>query len=78
VCAATDPAGLITRRMPVSVELAGALTRGQTVADHRTVVGEDAVHGLGGAVALVDVALGVDGPRYRELYLATLGLGHAH
>lgn len=72
VCAAVDPAGLITRRMPVSVELAGVLTRGQTVADHRTVLGEDTVHGVGVEQRLVDVALGIDGPRYRDLYLSTV------
>jgi pyrimidine-specific ribonucleoside hydrolase len=72
VCAAVDPAGLTTRRMPVTVELAGALTRGQTVADHRTVAGEDTVHGLAADQPLVDVALGIDGPRYRDLYLSTV------
>jgi pyrimidine-specific ribonucleoside hydrolase len=72
VCAAIDPAGLTIRRMPVSVELGGELTRGQTVADQRTVVGEDAVHGLAVGRQLVDVALGVDGTRYRDLYLSTV------
>lgn len=72
LCAAIDPAGLTTRRMPVSVELAGPLTRGQTVADHRTVAGEDAAHGLVGGQRFVDVALGIDGPRYRDLYLSTV------
>jgi pyrimidine-specific ribonucleoside hydrolase len=72
VCAAIDPAGLLTRRMPVSVELAGTLTRGQTVADHRTVLGEDAVHGLAADQQLVDVALGIDNARYRDLYLSTV------
>jgi pyrimidine-specific ribonucleoside hydrolase len=72
VCAAIDPDGLLTRRLPVTVELAGALTRGQTVADHRTVVGEDAMHGLSEDQPLVDVALGIDNARYRDLYLSTV------
>ncbi|HVV24990.1 MAG TPA: nucleoside hydrolase [Pseudonocardiaceae bacterium] len=72
VCAAIDPAGLITRRMPVAVETSGSLSRGQTVTDHRTVAGEDAAHGLVGDQRLVDVALGIDGPRYRDLYLSTV------
>jgi pyrimidine-specific ribonucleoside hydrolase len=76
VCAVADPGGLVTRPLPVSVELTGALTRGMTVVDHRNVVGEDVVHA--GAVEprpLVDVALGVDGPRYRKLFLSTLSGG---
>jgi pyrimidine-specific ribonucleoside hydrolase len=77
VCAAIDPEGLTTRRMPVTVELAGALTRGQTVADHRTVVGEDAVHGLMAGEQLVDVALGIDNARYRDLYLSTVDISAA-
>ncbi|HEX5401012.1 MAG TPA: nucleoside hydrolase [Pseudonocardiaceae bacterium] len=72
VCAVADPGGLITRRLPVSVELAGPLTRGQTVVDHRTVAGEDAVHGLLPGQQFVDVAVGVDGQRLRKLYLATV------
>src|SRR6202000_519028 len=41
VLAVADPGALATRRLPVSVELAGGLTRGQTVVDHRSVAGED-------------------------------------
>jgi pyrimidine-specific ribonucleoside hydrolase len=72
VCAVADPGGLTTRRLPVSVELAGALTRGQTVVDHRSVAGEDAEHGLLQGQQFVDVALGVDGQRLRKLYLSTV------
>lgn len=73
VCAIADPTGLTTRRLPVSVELAGPHTRGQTVVDHRNVAGEDSTHG-GPHIqpSQVDVALGIDGARYRALYLATV------
>ena len=66
VCAVADPDGLRTERLPVRVELAGTLTRGQTVVDQRA----DPVHDSG---PLVDVALGVDGPRYAELWLSVVG-----
>ncbi len=72
VLAVADPGALAVRRLPVSVELAGGLTRGQTVVDHRSVDGEDAVHGRSAQQQLVDVAMGVDGPRLRELFLATV------
>jgi inosine-uridine nucleoside N-ribohydrolase len=60
------------RRMPVRVELAGAWTRGQTVVDRRTTRSdlENDEHGL--APAMVDVALDVDGERYRRLWSATV------
>jgi pyrimidine-specific ribonucleoside hydrolase len=73
VCAVVDPAGLTTRTLPVTVAIADRLTRGQTVVDHRTVVGEDAAHGmLLDEQAPVAVALGVDGARYRDLYLSAV------
>jgi pyrimidine-specific ribonucleoside hydrolase len=72
VCAVADPGALAVRRLPVSVELAGTITRGQTVVDHRSVDGEDAVHGRRVDRSMVDVAMGVDGPRLRSLYLATV------
>lgn len=72
VCSAADPGGLVTRRLPVAVELAGPRTRGQTVVDHRTVEGEDTAHGVATPATPVDVALGVDGPRYRELFLGAV------
>jgi pyrimidine-specific ribonucleoside hydrolase len=74
VCSVVDPDGLVTRRLPVRVELAGATTRGQTVVDRREAPGEDEVHGLlpPGESAEVEVALDIDGDRYRTLFLETL------
>lgn len=72
VCAVADPTGLTTRRLPVRVELAGTWTRGQTVVDQR-VAGLDLAHDPHGvATSLVDVAIGVDGPRYAQLWLDTV------
>ncbi len=71
VCAAVDPAGLITKRLSVSVELAGADTRGQTVVDQRSALA-DTEHTSNRDACPVDVALGIDARRYRELYLSTL------
>jgi pyrimidine-specific ribonucleoside hydrolase len=72
VCAVIDPDGLTTRTLPVTVALADRLTRGQTVVDHRNVVGEDAAHGMIDERPAVAVALGVDGPRYRDLFLSAV------
>jgi pyrimidine-specific ribonucleoside hydrolase len=72
VCAVADPGGLTTSALPVAVEVTGALTRGQTVVDHRNVAGEDSAHGTAAGPPLVDVALDVDGPRYRKLFVDTL------
>ena len=72
VCAVVDPAGLTTRTLPVTVALHDRLTRGQTVVDHRNVAGEDAAHGMIDDRAAVAVALGVDGPRYRDLFLSAV------
>jgi pyrimidine-specific ribonucleoside hydrolase len=68
VCAVADPGGLRTERLPVRVELAGTWTRGQTVVDQRA----DIVHEVG---PVVDVALGVDGPRYAELWRSVVAGG---
>lgn len=72
VCAVVDPGALTTRRMPVRIELAGTWTRGQTVVDRRTTRSDldHDEHGL--APALVDVALDVDGDRYRRLWSSTV------
>ncbi len=72
VCAVVDPGGLRTASLPMRVELAGTWTRGQTVVDARTASGDldNDPHGV--APAVVDVALGVDGARYADLWLETV------
>jgi inosine-uridine nucleoside N-ribohydrolase len=61
LCASSTP--------PVRVELTGSWTRGQTVVDRRTwtVDHDHDPHGI--APTVVDVALGIDGPRYARLWL---------
>lgn len=68
VCAVLDPAGLAIRRLPVRVELTGSWTRGQTVVDQRDWAGDHGHDPHGIAPALIDVAFGVDGPRYAGLW----------
>ncbi|MBF8188268.1 nucleoside hydrolase [Nonomuraea sp. K274] len=72
LCAVADPEGLTTERLPVCVELAPGLSRGQTLVDRRVLPGEDEAHGLAGPSRSIDVALGVDALRYRKLFLDTL------
>ena len=72
VCAVADPAGLSTRPLPVRIELAGTWTRGQTVVDQREWAGDLAHDQHGRAPAVIDVALGVDGPRYAQLWMRAL------
>ncbi|GAB3590668.1 nucleoside hydrolase [Angustibacter peucedani] len=68
VLSVVDPDGLQTRPLAVHVELTGARTRGQTVVDQRSWVGDldHDPHGL--APQVVDVALGVDGERWAALW----------
>ncbi len=86
LCAVIDPAGLQTEQFPVVVETSFGATRGQTVVDRRPPTARTRTRtpsrGLAGAArrsgsadgnflgALVDVALGVDATRYRELWLS--------
>jgi len=74
VCAVVDPDALSTRRLPVRVELAGSWSRGRTVVDRRDWSGDidHDPHGL--APSMVDVALDVDGERYRRLWLDTVSV----
>lgn len=72
VAALLDPEALVTRRLPVRVELMGSWTRGRTIVDLRDWSGDldHDPHGL--APASVEVALGVDGPRLADLWLTTI------
>ena len=72
VCAVVEPALLHTERLPVQVELAPGLSRGQTLVDRRRLLGEDLVHGHQRPVRPVDVALGVDGPGLADLFTRTV------
>jgi pyrimidine-specific ribonucleoside hydrolase len=77
VCAVADPDGLRTRRLPVRIELAGTWTRGQTIVDRRA-SNLDLEHDPHGqAPALIDVAVGVDGPRYADLWFDMVSAGVA-
>ncbi len=74
VCAAIDPAPLVTRVAPVEVALAPGATRGQTIVDLRTMEGADisAVR----QVPVSTVVLDVDPEPYRAMFLeALLGTG---
>ena len=72
VCAIVDPDGLTTQTFPVQVELADGITRGQTLVDRRTWGGDQDHHRAHWRPTSVEVALGVDGPRYAELWLRTI------
>ena len=71
VCAALDPEGLTTMNLPVRVSLADPLTRGQTVVDHRT-AGHEQDGAADAGFRRIDVALGVDGARYAQLFVETI------
>jgi pyrimidine-specific ribonucleoside hydrolase len=71
VCAAIDPGGVSTMNLPVRVSLGDPLTRGQTIVDQRTAGHEQ--HGSSDSLFRpIDVALGVDGTRYAQLFLDTI------
>ncbi|MGI8535793.1 MAG: nucleoside hydrolase [Mycobacteriales bacterium] len=75
VCSIVDPSLLRVRRLPVQVEIAPGVTRGQVVVDRRELPGEDVLHGLHRSARPVDVALGVDAPRLVDLFANTLLAG---
>ncbi|MEU1693740.1 hypothetical protein ABZ590_20315, partial [Streptomyces hirsutus] len=75
LCAVVDPEGLTTHRLPVEVSLAPGPTRGQTVVDRRSRIGESELHEGTREQAMVDVGLEVDVPRYVKLYLETVEAG---
>ena len=70
VCAAIDPAPLVTRVAPVEVALAPGATRGQTVVDLRTMEGADI--SAARAVPPATVVLDADPEPYRRLFLEAL------
>jgi purine nucleosidase len=63
VAAAIDPSLIVTERVAVDVETAGALTSGMTVADWR---------GVWGRPPNVDVAIAVEAPRFVREFLAAM------
>ena len=73
VCAVIDPGGMRTERHPVSVVTSGP-GRGQTVVDRRSWVGETDPVRAQRSGTYADVALEVDGARYRELWLSAFDL----
>lgn len=72
VCAVLDPDRLVTRRMPVRVELAGSWTRGRTIVDQRDWPGDLSHDPHGSAPTELDVGLEVDGPAYARLWLSAV------
>jgi inosine-uridine nucleoside N-ribohydrolase len=78
VCSVVDPGGITTQAMPVRVELAGAWTRGRTVADPRgdqLDLDNDPHRSAAATPVQVDVAMTVDGRRYARLWRDTVGAG---
>jgi pyrimidine-specific ribonucleoside hydrolase len=73
VCAAIDPAGLTTQPFPLRVELAGSWSRGRTIVDTRDWSKDLSSDPYGAAPTVVQVATAVDGRRYAELWLRTVG-----
>ncbi|GGB20409.1 nucleoside hydrolase [Flexivirga endophytica] len=73
VCAVIDPEGIGTTELPVRVELAGTWSRGRTIVDVRDWSGDLDHDPHGRADAMIDVALEIDGRRYADLWLDTIG-----
>ncbi len=72
VCALIEPDGISTRRLPVYVETGSGPTRGQTVVDRRSWIGNPDPGPTSRPGTLTEVALSVDAARYRELWLSAL------
>jgi pyrimidine-specific ribonucleoside hydrolase len=72
MCVVIDPDGISTTALPVRVELAGTWSRGRTIVDARDWSGDHDHDPHGPADAVVDVALGIDGRRYADLWLRTM------
>jgi pyrimidine-specific ribonucleoside hydrolase len=75
VCAVLEPGALQTQRLPVRVELGGSWSRGRTVVDRRSWALDMSHDPHGRSPVEVDVALEVDGTRYAEIWLDTVGRG---
>ncbi|MET3803738.1 pyrimidine-specific ribonucleoside hydrolase [Nakamurella sp. UYEF19] len=73
VCAVVDPDGLTTQRFGVRVELGNGFARGQTLVDRRTWTGDHKADPHSTKPTMIDVALAVDGRRYADLWLTTIG-----
>ena len=71
VCALLDPSALTTQVLPIRVELAGHWSRGRTIVDMRE-RGSFAHDPHGEAPVRVEVALGVDGATYADLWRRTI------
>jgi pyrimidine-specific ribonucleoside hydrolase len=72
VCAVAEPEHLRTELLPLQVELASGLTRGQTVVDRRSLAGDAEHHGHPLLTERVNVALDIDGDRYGQLFTETV------
>ena len=72
VCSVLAPEGLLTRAMPLRVELAGRFSRGRTIVDHRDWSGDLTHDPHGQSDVVVDVALDVDEAAYARLWLETM------
>jgi len=76
VCALAAPHLVRTETWPVQVDLAG-LSRGQTIVDRRSSLGEDAVHGRADPWPEVEVTLDVEVAAMVDFFLQTLGCAEA-
>jgi pyrimidine-specific ribonucleoside hydrolase len=74
VCAVIDPDGLTTQRFPLRVELSGDWSRGRTIVDTRDWSTDQSSDPHGLSPTVVDVATAVDGSRYAQLWLKSVGL----
>ncbi len=72
VCAVIDPAGLQTERLAVRVDTGTGEGRGQTIVDRRASPVDRVRLSPAAPPTMVDVALGVDGRGYADLWLQAL------
>jgi pyrimidine-specific ribonucleoside hydrolase len=72
VCAVAEPDYLRTELLPLQVELASGLSRGQTIVDRRSLTGDGEHHGHPLLTDRVNVGLDIDPDRYGQLFTETL------